>query len=44
MGAYSAAEMNSQLFAAAVTMPVLMFQVLEDAWNRIRKTPRRLSI
>jgi hypothetical protein len=46
MGAYTAAEMNSQLFgsfsaleirskvASAVTMPVLMFQVLEDAWTK----------
>jgi hypothetical protein len=33
-GAYTAAEMNSQLFASAVTMPVLMFQVLEDAWTK----------
>jgi hypothetical protein len=32
-GAYTAAEMNSQLFASAMTMPVLMFQVLEDAWT-----------
>jgi hypothetical protein len=31
MGAYTAAEMNPQLFPSAVTMPVLMFQVLEDA-------------
>jgi hypothetical protein len=34
MGAYTAAEMNPQLFASAVTMPVLMFQVLEDAWTK----------
>ncbi|WP_323844373.1 hypothetical protein [Microbulbifer magnicolonia] len=34
MGAYTAAEMNPQLFAPAVKMPVLMFQVLEDAWTR----------
>jgi hypothetical protein len=34
MGAYTAAEMNPQLFASAVKMPVLMFQVLEDAWTR----------
>ena len=34
MGAYTAAEMNSQLFASAVTMPILMFQVLEDAWTK----------
>ena len=26
--------MNSQLFASAVTMPVLMFQVLEDAGTK----------
>lgn len=34
MGAYTAAEMNPQLFASAVKMPVLMFQVLEDAWTK----------
>ena len=34
MGAYTAAEMNPQLFAEAVRMPVLMFQVLEDSWTR----------
>jgi len=34
MGSYTAAEMNPQLFASAVTMPVLMFQVLEDAWTK----------
>lgn len=34
MGAYTAAEMNPQLFPSAVTMPVLMFQVLEDAWTK----------
>jgi hypothetical protein len=34
MGAYTAAEMNPQLFASAVKMRVLMFQVLEDAWTR----------
>ncbi len=34
MGAYTAEEMNPQLFASAVKMPVLMFQVLEDAWTR----------
>jgi hypothetical protein len=25
--------MNSQLFASAVTMPILMFKVLEDDWT-----------
>ena len=34
MGAYTAEEMNPQMFAPAVKMPVLMFQVLEDAWTR----------
>ncbi len=34
MGAFTAAEMTPHLWAAAVTMPVLMVQVLEDAWTR----------
>lgn len=34
MGAFVAAEMTPQLFAAGVTMPVLMVQVLDDAWTR----------
>jgi pimeloyl-ACP methyl ester carboxylesterase len=35
MGAFTAAEMTPQLFASGVKMPVLMIQVLEDAWTRI---------
>jgi pimeloyl-ACP methyl ester carboxylesterase len=34
MGAFLAHEMTPQLFAAGVHMPVLMIQVLEDAWTR----------
>lgn len=34
MGAFVAAEMTPHLWAASVTMPVLMVQVLEDAWTR----------
>ncbi|WP_070018191.1 alpha/beta hydrolase family protein [Streptomyces nanshensis] len=34
MGAFTADEMTPQLFAEGVTMPVLMIQVLEDAWTR----------
>jgi hypothetical protein len=34
MGAFTAAEMTPQLFASGVKMPVLMIQVLEDAWTR----------
>jgi pimeloyl-ACP methyl ester carboxylesterase len=34
MGAFTAAEMTPQLFAAGVRMPVLMIQVLEDEWTR----------
>ncbi len=34
MGAFVAAEMTPQLWAARITMPVLMVQVLEDAWTR----------
>jgi len=34
MGAFTAAEMTPQLFAAGVTMPVLMVQVLDDEWTR----------
>ena len=34
MGAFTAAEMTPQLFAAGVKMPVLMIQVLEDSWTR----------
>ncbi len=34
MGAFVAAEMTPHLWAASVKMPVLMVQVLEDAWTR----------
>lgn len=34
MGAFTAAEMNPQLFASAVEMPVFMHQVKDDAWTR----------
>ena len=34
MGAFIAAEMTPQLFAPSVRMPVLMIQVLQDAWTR----------
>ena len=34
MGACVAAEMTPHLWAHSVTMPVLMVQVLEDAWTR----------
>jgi len=34
MGAFTAAEMTPHLWAASVQMPVLMVQVLEDAWTR----------
>lgn len=34
MGAFTAAEMTPQHFAAGVKMPVLMIQVLQDAWTR----------
>lgn len=34
MGAWTAAAMNPQHFAEGVTMPVLMHQVLDDAWTR----------
>ncbi|HXU74480.1 MAG TPA: alpha/beta fold hydrolase [Polyangia bacterium] len=34
MGAYTAAEMTPQLFAAGVKLPVLMVQVLEDEWTK----------
>ncbi|WP_196777118.1 alpha/beta hydrolase family protein [Oecophyllibacter saccharovorans] len=34
MGAWTMEEMNPRLFAPAVTMPVLMFQVLHDSWTR----------
>ena len=34
MGGFVAAEMTPHLWAPSVTMPVLMVQVLEDAWTR----------
>lgn len=34
MGGFVAAEMTPHLWAASVKMPVLMVQVLEDAWTR----------
>ena len=34
MGAFVAAEMTPHLWAPSVAMPVLMVQVLEDAWTR----------
>lgn len=34
MGAFPAADMTPQLFAADVKMPVLMWQVLDDAWTK----------
>lgn len=34
MGAFPAADMTPQLFAASIRMPVLMWQVLEDAWTK----------
>lgn len=34
MGAFPAAQMTPQLFAADVRMPVLMWQVLDDAWTK----------
>ncbi|MEC9368017.1 MAG: alpha/beta hydrolase, partial [Pseudomonadota bacterium] len=34
MGAFVAGEMTPHLWAASVTMPVLMVQVLEDEWTR----------
>jgi alpha-beta hydrolase superfamily lysophospholipase len=34
MGAFIAAKMTPQLFAAGVKMPVLMIQVLKDSWTR----------
>jgi hypothetical protein len=34
MGAFVAAEMTPHLWASGVKMPVLMVQVLEDAWTR----------
>lgn len=34
MGAFTAAEMTPHHFASGVKMPVLMVQVLEDAWTR----------
>lgn len=34
MGAFVAAEMTPHLWAASVRMPVLMVQVLDDAWTR----------
>ncbi len=34
LGAFVAAEMTPHLWAPSVTMPVLMVQVLEDAWTR----------
>jgi pimeloyl-ACP methyl ester carboxylesterase len=34
MGAWTMAEMTPQLFAEGITMPVLMWQVLEDTWTR----------
>lgn len=34
MGAFTAAEMTPHLWAHAVKMPVLMIQVLDDAWTR----------
>lgn len=34
MGAFPAADMTPQLFAASIKMPVLMWQVLEDAWTK----------
>lgn len=34
MGGFVAAEMTPHLWASAVKMPVLMIQVLEDAWTR----------
>lgn len=34
MGAFVAGEMTPHLWAPSVTMPVLMVQVLEDAWTR----------
>src|SRR5262245_55275869 len=37
-GAFTAAEMKPQLFAAGVRMPVLMIQVLNDSWTRTPRT------
>lgn len=34
MGAFTASEMNPQLWASAVKMPLLMIQVLDDEWTR----------
>jgi len=34
MGAFTAAEMTPQLFAAGVRLPVLMVRVLKDAWTK----------
>lgn len=34
MGAFTAAEMTPHLWAPSVTLPVLMVQVLDDAWTR----------
>lgn len=34
MGAFPAADMTPQLFAANIPMPVLMWQVLEDSWTK----------
>jgi pimeloyl-ACP methyl ester carboxylesterase len=34
MGAFPAADMTPQLFAADVKMPVLMWQVLKDSWTK----------
>ncbi|TWT32242.1 hypothetical protein KOR34_40040 [Posidoniimonas corsicana] len=34
MGGFVAAEMTPHHWAASVKMPVLMVQVLEDAWTR----------
>jgi hypothetical protein len=34
MGAFPAADMTPQLFAASIKMPVLMWQVRKDAWSK----------
>jgi hypothetical protein len=34
LGGFPAADMGGAIWAANVTMPVLMWQVLEDAWSK----------
>ncbi|PAU80455.1 alpha/beta hydrolase [Halovibrio salipaludis] len=42
MGAFTTAEMTPRHFAPAVTMPVFMHQVLDDAWTRNPEDAQRI--